>query len=323
MYTTRVLSNTYSKLNQSIYHAKEKKDITAPANWAITPDVGAQIDTFAPTFNDAIMDVQIALNALKFRTDEKNRFMKILVYYLGNMIKHLNDAIRRSELAGDGLFAPADRALYRIDINDDSIPVMTSEASIMMWGKRIMEGEQTRISQGKPPLTQPDLAEVSNWFNQFRNANDEQSILKDNYRKAQKILSDLKPQAKALEKDIWDDVENYYRHEEPETKRAYAREWGVIYVERENEKDKKGSVYGEVTSNDIPLDGVRVEIVEAGLFTETGLDGTYEFIEVDQGKYTIRATKKDYKKITIPDVEIKGDEALLLNITLELKLDPT
>uniref|UniRef100_UPI003569B6B0 hypothetical protein n=1 Tax=Draconibacterium sp. TaxID=1965318 RepID=UPI003569B6B0 len=67
----------------------------------------------------------------------------------------------------------------------------------------------------------------------LRNA---QSAEKQAFDAENKDVLDMLPEIDELIRDIYDEVEFYYRKETPPNRRKLAREWGVSYVSRPGEE---------------------------------------------------------------------------------------
>ena len=319
-FITRVLPNSNVNRQTAILHAKETKGSVAPEDMAITPDVATRIDAFAVTYTVAIDAVFAALGDQVRKTIEKNELMRKVILLEKECFKHLNSCIKISEELDDGLFEKADRVFFNLTPEQDTLPKLTTEAEVMMWGMNIVKGESARIALGKTPLTQPDVTTINTWYQLFRDANNEQTALKNTYDHAQKALEDLKEEANTLVRDIWDDVENFYRHEEIESKRRLCREWGVIYITRES--DKSSDLEGTVRdSSSTPIEGVRIEIPSLGRYENTTIEGTYEFIDIPAAKYTVMFIKEGYITQTIENVNVKYNKANVLDMIIEIDLE--
>jgi TonB-dependent receptor len=85
-----------------------------------------------------------------------------------------------------------------------------------------------------------------------------------------------------------------------------------------------GTIAGQVSDNTgtRSLAGAQIEIVELGRTTTTGSDGTYRFVDVDSGTYTIRARYVG-AEIVEQEVEVVGDRLVRANIGLGSASDET
>lgn len=62
-------------------------------------------------------------------------------------------------------------------------------------------------------------------------------------------------------------------------------------------EESKGNIRGRIidSHSNEPLQGVNISVSPGGLSSVTGSDGTYEFINLDPGQYSIQAQKAGYK----------------------------
>lgn len=69
-----------------------------------------------------------------------------------------------------------------------------------------------------------------------------------------------------------------------------------IYSCTEEEEDLKGAIYGTVTDlqTNEPIGGVNVKLRPSGEATLTGSDGSFEFKDLDAGKYSLSFSKSEY-----------------------------
>ncbi len=72
---------------------------------------------------------------------------------------------------------------------------------------------------------------------------------------------------------------------------------GIISCEKRDESTtSKGSIYGLVTDKVTgePLQGVTIKLSEIGEVQETGSDGSYEFVNISDGSYSLQVSKNGY-----------------------------
>ena len=141
-------------------------------------------------------------------------------------------AITRSELPA------STRISFGINENDKSLPVLVSEKEIIYWGKKLIDGECSRTLLGQTPITNPTIAVVKVRYEQFIEANRFQQILKEKNNRALENLSSLRNEADEIIKNIWNEVESSYKDLPDNLKRERAKEYGLIYIYRKNEKDQ-------------------------------------------------------------------------------------
>lgn len=84
-------------------------------------------------------------------------------------------------------------------------------------------------------------------------------------------------------------------------------------------KDKTGSVYGVVTDKATgeAIKTAGVELHPIGLKTVTGSNGSFEFLDLDVGTYTLFVTKTGYVDYKSSPIEIKSGQQVPGNVQLE------
>jgi len=84
--------------------------------------------------------------------------------------------------------------------------------------------------------------------------------------------------------------------------------------------DYKRACYVEGTVTDsitgLPLEDVTIQLLESGISTTTGADGTYAFGTVDSGTYNIEYSLSGYPSDTLKDVLLINGELTILDVAL-------
>ena len=140
-----------------------------------------------------------------------------------------------------------------------------------------------------------------------------QSNLKDDFDHAQEAVAALRADADSLILRIWNEVETYFSEEDIESKRRYAREWGVVYSESTTDYSLTGKISD---TNNTPLENAAVEVVEAGVTVQTNAQGDYNVPAVPDGVYTIVVSKEHYLTQNVPNFELFDDLTKTLNMQL-------
>ena len=157
--------------------------------------------------------------------------VKTIRIYISHFLQALNMAVIRSEIKKEN------KLLYGRDINDYTVPDLSSEAALLKWGECIIKGEDERLKKGGVPIYNPTIAKVKVHYDLFKESYDRQKALQNLTNKSLEELASMRKQADELILDIWNGVEakfqNIYSQEE---KLAVCREYGVIYYYRTGEK---------------------------------------------------------------------------------------
>ena len=126
--------------------------------------------------------------------------------YISHFIQVLNLAVLRDEIK------PVHKELYGLP-EANVVPDLLSEASLVEWGRKIIDGEQRR-QKGYQSATNRSLDE----------------------------LASMRDRADELILDIWNQVEAKFQGINPnETRLEKCRDYGLVYYYRSNEKVKEES----------------------------------------------------------------------------------
>lgn len=151
--------------------------------------------------------------------------------YISHFIQVLNLSVLRSEVK------PIHKKLYCLPIDNYNVPNLTSEAAMVEWGKRIIEGERKRTSQGGVPIYNPTIAKVKVHYDIFVDSYERQKALQVLTNRSLEGLATMRTRADELILDIWNQVEEKFRNISPnELRLDKCRDYGVIYYYRTGEK---------------------------------------------------------------------------------------
>lgn len=151
--------------------------------------------------------------------------------YISHFIQVLNLSVLRSEVK------TIHKKLYCLPIDNYNVPDLTSEAAMVEWGKRIIEGERKRTSQGGVPIYNPTIAKVKVHYDIFVDSYERQKALQVLTNRSLEGLATMRTRADELILDIWNQVEEKFRNISPnELRLDKCRDYGVIYYYRTGEK---------------------------------------------------------------------------------------
>ena len=150
--------------------------------------------------------------------------------YLSHFIQVLNFAIQRGDMKANV------REFY--GFSDKKSPSLILDSEVLEWGKKIIEGEHKRISNGGNPLYNPSIALVKVKFDQFVDMYHFQKTLQNNTARWTTRVAELRKEADEIILDIWNEVEESFSALPDDLKREKATEYGLIYVYRPMERIK-------------------------------------------------------------------------------------
>ena len=229
----RRLPNTDQARVRALKAAVEKGDVYNVRDLAISLKTLFEARNFLQRFEAAqIYYTQCYEN--QSRASRKHQAnVKTARLYISHFIQVLNLAVLRDEIKA------VHKKLY--DLPDANVvPDLLSEASLVEWGKKIIEGEQRRTGQGGIPIYNPTIARVKVHYDIFLDSYERQKNYQALTNRSLDELSSMRERADELILDIWNQVERKYAEVMPNEKRLdLCRGYGLIYYYRTGEKTKE------------------------------------------------------------------------------------
>ncbi len=151
--------------------------------------------------------------------------------YISHFIQVLHMCIARGEIKVDL------KRLYDLPLGVSNLPDLTSEANMIEWGRRVIDGEKKRISQGGIPIYNPTIAKVNVHYDLFLESHEKQKALQTLTNKSLDDLASLRSRADELILEIWNCVEAKFQDIDMNQERLdKCREYGLIYYYRTGER---------------------------------------------------------------------------------------
>lgn len=158
--------------------------------------------------------------------------VKMARLYLSHFVQVLNLAVVRSEIRA------AHKAFYGLGTRQ-TLPDLSGESSLLEWGRKIIDGENRRISQGGIPIYNPTIAKVKVHYDIFADSYERQRSLQAATARSLEAVASMRREADALILDLWNQVEEKFSQVEPVDKRLeLCRAYGLVYYYRTSEKIK-------------------------------------------------------------------------------------
>ena len=133
--------------------------------------------------------------------------------YLSHFIQVLNLAVIRSEVR------TSHKEYYGLDLKNNNVPDLSTETSLAEWGRKIINGESLRISQGGIPIYNPTIAKVRVHYDIFMESYERQKNLQALTARSLEVLSSMRADADSLILNIWNQVEKKFEDVFPNKKR--------------------------------------------------------------------------------------------------------
>ena len=151
--------------------------------------------------------------------------------YISHFIQVLNMSVSRQEIKAEH------KRLYELDPDDFAVPDLMSEEAVLLWGKRIIEGENRRMAlRGGTPIYNPTIAKVKVHYDIFAESYEKQRSLQTATARSQAAVASMRREADALILDLWNQVEAFYAALPPAARLARCRDYGIVYYYRSGEK---------------------------------------------------------------------------------------
>ena len=157
----RRLPNTDQARIRALKAVVVRGDVSGIYDMAVSLKTWGEVRNFLPKFEaaHAYYEECYGRQAKAGRKHQAN--VKIARLYISHFIQVLNLAVIRSEIRR------SHKEFYGLEVRGNSVPDLTSEASLAEWGQKIIDGENKRISQGGIPIYNPAIAKVRVYYDIF------------------------------------------------------------------------------------------------------------------------------------------------------------
>lgn len=160
--------------------------------------------------------------------------VKMARLYVSHFIQVLNLAVIRSEVR------VAHKTYYGLATDAANVPDLSTEASIVEWGRKIIDGEAKRISLGGIPIYNPTIAKVRVHYDIFVESHELQKSLQSLTARSLESLAAMRSGVDSLILDAWNQVEKKFENVSPNEERlSLCRDYGLIYYYRTTERQRR------------------------------------------------------------------------------------
>jgi len=226
----RRLPNTDAARIRAMKTAIKKGQELPPGKLAFSAKLFVELRRLLPLFENNIKHYRYSVNIQNSKSKNYSESIRKARMYLTHFIRVMNMAIIRGDLHVET------RTFYGMNINDSTVPQLISENELVSWGKKVIEGEELRIRQGGSPITNPTIAVVKVWYENFLQAlhynNTQARIIFDIMEKN----NSLRKEVDKLILDLWNEVERTNNAESNEdARKEMNEEYGLVYFYRKHE----------------------------------------------------------------------------------------
>lgn len=228
----RRLPNTDQARLRAMKSMMQKGSQVNPFELAFSQKLYLELQSFLPHFEQA-------LSQYNFSKDRQAKYGKLLHdhfkmsrLYVSHFIQVFNFCVTRGEIK------PEARTHYGLDSNDKSVPELGTEQQLLQVGKKLIQGEELRMSQGGTRIYNPSIAVVKVKFEKFiEYYNNHKNLLVTTQKMHDKVV-ELRESADRLILNIWNEIEAKFDHMPSDKKRENAAAYGIVYFLRKHEKEQ-------------------------------------------------------------------------------------
>ena len=163
-----------------------------------------------------------------------NRHYQQIVHNARLYISHFIQVFNLSVIRGD--IKKEHKLFYNLDQNIHTVPDLSTEATLLNWGKCIIDGENERLRNGGLPIYNPTIAKVKVHYEIFKEYKSNQKLHQSTTNRNWEDLVSLREKGDAIILDIWNQVEARFKDERPYSRLLKCQAYGLIYYYRKGEK---------------------------------------------------------------------------------------
>ncbi len=228
----RRLPNTDLARLRALKAAFDKGKVNYPYDIAYSQKLYLKIQAVLSQFEQTLSQYNFSKERQFSCSKLLSEHFKAARLYVSHFIQVLNFCIIRNEMK------PAVRLHFGLSINDKTVPDLGTEPQLLIWGKRVLEGEQKRTMEGGSRIYNPSIAMVSIRFEKFvEHYNNHKDLLGITQKMHEKVLH-MRTNVDALIVNLWNGIEENFNHLDAPEKRKACAEYGVVYVTRSDEKEE-------------------------------------------------------------------------------------
>ena len=228
----RRLPNTDASRLRAMRTALEKGKDMSPLTLAFSPKTVIRLEKFLPQFEHNIHLYRITMTTHNKKNREYYESVKKARIYVTHFIRVMNMAIYRGELPSET------RAYYGLATNESAAPLLNTEDELLNWGRRIIEGEESRIKNGGSPITNPTIAVVKVRFGNFLDALNQNQTMAWKMAEHTEKINALRKEADDIILSVWNDVEKSYQSYPEDVRKTMCENYGLVYFYRKSEIEK-------------------------------------------------------------------------------------
>ncbi len=219
----RIFPRTYIAFKRALNKLHRRIENTSPDKNPLSKSVLDREKENYPLFESAYTDYMQYLALQIKASNEEDEAQAKTFKLISQFIQVFDFGIKR------GIFKAADRRYYGLPADSSALPSLGREEDVIGWANNLIKGEKLRVEAGGTAMINPAIEKISDAMAEFLETSNVQMMAKQEFITKQLILAKMIPTLDQLIRDAWDELNFFYRKEEPAAKRRILRTWGVVY----------------------------------------------------------------------------------------------
>jgi len=188
-----------------------------------------ELQTVKSKFENTLKHYELNIQIQAEKYHEYKTALEKARMYVSHFIQVLYLTSERGEINGGIKY-------YGLEDFDGKVPSLNTEEEILYWGNKVVEGEQKRIQSGGSAIYNPSIALVRIKLEEFKDTAIFQQNLKKNTTRTYHIMQELRKSTNDFIRQLWTEIEEAIKTDNPKHKRQVAQEYGIVYIFRRKEK---------------------------------------------------------------------------------------
>lgn len=267
MCISRRMPNSQESVWLALSKAKYTRDHPPIYGNILSAKTTARLDIIYESFREGRNTLKACLVISTQATRDKEEMMMKLLLLNSHYIQNLNFMI------ADKVFPESYRSCFGISNKSEAVPNQRTERRIEMLSKNIIDGEPLMIVLGGKPIPYPLLKDIQDGLALLQKKNIFQENALVDTDAAKNVMKKLLPEAYAVARKIWDEVDTYFDLKQKSSARVDSRVWGMVFVNSGNPIIVQGIIATMNEEEIMPLTGAKAMIVETDEWAFSLLQG--------------------------------------------------
>ena len=227
----RRLPNTDKARVRALKKAIERSEQQEFGRQVISYKTQHEAKTFLSIFEQQSVNYNQTLESQITANKRYQQIFHTARLYVSHFIQVFNLAVIRGEIKKEH------KLLYQLDPDINTLPDLNTENALLHWGKCIIDGENERLRNGGTPIYNPQIAKVKVHYEIFKEYRATQKLHQNTTNRNWEELVKLREKTDEILLDIWNQVEEYFKEEEPYSRLINCQQFGLVYYYRKGEKE--------------------------------------------------------------------------------------